>query len=142
MKRFVIDTNCLLQILPKRSPYNYIWRDYLEGKFILCVTTEILNEYEEILANNASAIVADNIVSLIVAKNNTVFVTPYYCFGLITADVDDNKFVDCAICAGASFIVTEDRHFDVLLSIDYPKVNIINLEQYHTVMRDTSKYLE
>ncbi len=73
MKRFVIDTNSLLQIIPGRSRYHHIWRDYLEGKFELCITTEILAEYEEILTSNASPIVADNIVSLIVTRENTVF---------------------------------------------------------------------
>ena len=38
-------------------------------------------------------------------------------FGLITADADDNKFVDCAIIAGAKYIVTEDRRFNVLKEI-------------------------
>ncbi len=130
MQRFVIDTNSLLQILPKKSPYRYIWEDYLAGKFILCVSTEILAEYEEILSQNITPTVAENVVSLIVGRRNTVFVTPYFRFGLIQIDVDDNKFVDCAICGKASFIVTEDHHFDILAHIDYPKVKVISLDQY------------
>lgn len=43
--------------------------------------------------------------------------------------MDDNKFVDCAIAANAQFIVTEDHHYDVLKTIDFPKVNIIKLDE-------------
>ena len=46
-------------------------------------------------------------------------------FNLITADLDDNKFVDCAISANAHYIVTNDHHYDVLKSINFPNVNVI-----------------
>ncbi|MBO7618048.1 MAG: PIN domain-containing protein, partial [Bacteroidales bacterium] len=50
MRYVVLDTNCLVQILPSRSLYHKIWTDFLEGKFCLCVSNEILMEYEEILS--------------------------------------------------------------------------------------------
>lgn len=50
-----------------------------------------------------------------------------YHFNLITADPDDNKFVDCAIQANARYIVTNDHHYDVLRQIDFPKVGVIKL---------------
>lgn len=70
--------------------------------------------------------------ALDVILNNpyTVFVTPSYHFRLIETDPDDNKFVDCAIAARAKFIVTEDHHFDVLRTIDFPKVEIIGLDEF------------
>ena len=49
---------------------------------------------------------------------------------LITVDPDDNKFVDCAISANAHYIVTNDHHYDVLKDIDFPKVNIVNIQQF------------
>lgn len=42
------------------------------------------------------------------------FGTVYFDFNLIQADPDDNKFVDCAITAGARYVVTEDHHYDVI----------------------------
>ena len=48
-------------------------------------------------------------------------------FELLLTDVDDNKFVDCAIAANAEFIVTNDKHFNPLKTIPWPKVEIINL---------------
>ena len=59
----------------------------------------------------------------------TVFITPYYHFNLITVDFDDNKFVDCAVAGNAKFIVTEDHHYDILQKIDFPKVEIIKLDE-------------
>ena len=51
MERLVVlDTNCLLQSISRRSRYYKIWRDFIDGRYVLCVTTEILEEYEEILS--------------------------------------------------------------------------------------------
>ena len=41
MRHIVLDTNCLLQSLPSKSPYHQIWNDILHGKISLCVNTEI-----------------------------------------------------------------------------------------------------
>ena len=62
MRRVVLDTNCLLQALPSRSPYHKIWTGILAGRIRLCVNTEILNEYEEILAQKTTAEIAHNVV--------------------------------------------------------------------------------
>lgn len=43
---------------------------------------------------------------------------------------DDNKFVDCAIIANAKYIVTQDHHFDVLKNIDFPKVDVVNIQTF------------
>ena len=47
---------------------------------------------------------------------------------MIEADADDNKFVDCAIAANAKYVVTDDNHFDILKRIDFPKVDIISID--------------
>ena len=52
MNPVVIDTNCLLQIIARKSPYRPIWDAFLVGRFDLCVTNEILNEYQEILGQH------------------------------------------------------------------------------------------
>jgi len=48
--KIVFDTNCLVRVLPKKSPYRCLWERFLRGEFDLCYTTEILQEYEEILS--------------------------------------------------------------------------------------------
>ena len=48
----------------------------------------------------------------------------------ITADPDDNKFVDCAVSANAKYIISNDRHFKALDDIDFPKVNILTIHEF------------
>ena len=55
---------------------------------------------------------------------------PHFRFGLIEQDPDDNKFVDCAIVAGAEYIVSEDAHFRVLETIPFPSVSVKRLEEF------------
>ena len=62
-------------------------------------------------------------------------ITPYYHFQLIEADPDDNKFVDCAIAAGARYIVTNDRHYNVLKEISFPHVDVITLADFSELMK-------
>jgi predicted nucleic acid-binding protein len=70
------------------------------------------------------------IIQVILNSENVVFVHPTFRFNLITVDPDDNKFVDCAIVANADYIVSQDTHFDVLRKIDFPKVNVIRIEEF------------
>jgi predicted nucleic acid-binding protein len=49
---------------------------------------------------------------------------------LISVDYDDNKFVDCAISAGAKCIVSNDKHFKILKEIDFPKLEVITDDEF------------
>lgn len=129
MAQQVLDTNSLIQCISRRSRYHEIWNSLLDGRNYLCVTTEILEEYAEILGRKTNENFAMLALSVIVNNPYTLFITPYYHFELIKSDMDDNKFVDCAIAANAQFIVTEDHHYDILRTIDFPKVNIIKLDE-------------
>lgn len=128
MKRLVVlDTNCLVQFLPAKSPYHKIWEDFLQGKFMLCVSNEILNEYEEIIERYSSATVARNII---VHSPYTLYKEAFSKFNLIESDADDNKFVDCAITANAEYIVSEDAHFRILATFPFPKIKVIGLDEF------------
>ena len=47
----------------------------------------------------------------------------------------DDKFVDCAITAGADYIVTEDSHFDHLKNIPFPRLNILTLDEFNETLK-------
>ena len=130
MRRIVLDTNCLLQALPSRSPYHKIWTEVLAGRICLCVNTEILNEYEEILSQKTTREIARNVVEAIARLHTTVYQDAYFHFGLIDADPDDNKFVDCAVITNAEYIVTNDTHFNVLKQIDWPRLTVITIKEF------------
>lgn len=128
MARLVIDTNCLLQCISRRSRYHDLWLSLLDGRNELCVTTEILAEYAEIIGRKSSPKFAELALDVITNNPYTLFITPYFHFNLIVADPDDDKFVDCAVASNAKFIVTEDSHYDVLRDLDFPRVEIIKLD--------------
>ena len=130
MRYVVLDTNCLLACISTRSQFHSVWTSFLNEEFRLCISNEILCEYEEIIARKTSSAFSEMIIQIILNSENVVFVNPYFRFGLITADVDDNKFVDCAIIANADYIVSQDAHFNVLKTIDFPKVNVIRIEEF------------
>ena len=130
MIKVVLDTNCLLMSIPKISPYRRIWEDFLGGEIVLCVTNEIIEEYLEILSQKTTPIIASNIVSILLSQKNVEFVTPYYKLHLIQADEDDNKFVDCAFVSGASCIVSNDAHFNILKEINFPKIFVLRIKEF------------
>ena len=129
MARLVVDTNSLIQCISRRSRYHDLWLSFLDGRNVMCVSTEILSEYAEILERYTSPEFAEAALGVITNNPYTLFVTPYYHFHLIAADPDDDKFVDCAVACNAKFVVTDDNHFDVLKRVDFPKLNIIDLDE-------------
>ena len=107
-----------------------MWQSFVDGKNKLCVSNEILEEYIEILQRLTDNETAEYVVKTILNSPFVELITPFYHFNLITVDPDDNKFVDCAISATENYIVTNDHHYDVLKDIDFPKVNVVNIQQF------------
>ena len=133
--RVVLDTNALLQILGTRSPYHFLFRAFLDGAFNLCVSTEILLEYEEILRQQASRTAADLFLKVLAYSPNVIHGTPYFQFHLVTRDPDDNKFTDCAIVTQADCLVTDDSHFREAADCPFPHVNIMGLDAFADLIR-------
>ena len=116
MNPVVIDTNCLLQIIARKSPYRPIWDAFLKGRYELCVSNEILDEYQEILGQQITPTIAENIVLLILNQENVRLVDPHFRMGLITADPD--------------YLVSEDSHFNVLRKTPFPLLNLVTLDEF------------
>lgn len=128
--KIVLDTNVLLISLPTKSKYRPIF-DYLtNGKFKLAISNEIISEYMEIIEQKINEIIANNVIELLLSLENVLKVEVYYKWGLIEKDYDDNKFVDCAISSEAKYIVTNDKHFNILRDVQFPKVNIISIDDF------------
>ena len=96
----------------------------------MCVSTDILEEYAEIITEKMSVQVADNVIHLLLESANVELVNPYFNLCLIEADHDDNKFVDCAFASNAMYIVSDDSHFEVLKHIDFPKLMVLKLKEF------------
>lgn len=133
--KIVLDTNVLLVSLGKKSEFRVIFESFLQEDIILCVTTDILIEYEEIIADHLGSVIASNVLQLIENAPNVKWITKYFKWNLVTADPDDNKFVDCAIASDAKFLVSDDKHFMVLKKIPFPKVDLLKAEEFVEFIR-------
>ena len=133
--KVVLDTNCLLQAVPDRSDFNCILSALQQRRYTLCCSNEIFMEYEELLARFYSRQITGYILNFLFYSPNTLMITPYFQWNLISSDPDDNKFVDCALNAGADYIVTNDQHFNILKSINFPSIKVINLKTFKNILK-------
>lgn len=100
--KIVLDTNVLLVCISDRSRLHWLFHAPLSQQFTLCVTTDILTEYAEIIGLHMGSIASESVLGIIENLPGTELITTYYRFNLL-ADEDDNKFVDCAIASNADF---------------------------------------
>ena len=129
-RRIVLDTNCLIASLSRHGQYYSVWTALQKGEYVLCVSTEILEEYAEIIAAKTSIKVAENVIHLLLESEFVELVNPFFRLRLIEADHDDDKFVDCAFAANAMFIVSNDKHYDVLKDVKFPKIVVLKLKEF------------
>ena len=138
MQKIVLDTNSLLQIMGARSKYHFLFGKFLVNEYTLCVSTEILFEYEEILRRKASPVAADLFMKVIARSRNVERKDPYFHLLLVKQDFDDNKFVDCAFVCQADFIVTDDGHFQDVIDSKFPTFRVMGLDEFAERMTDDS----
>ena len=111
INRIILDTNCLLVSVPKRSPFRWIYDKILSDELELVISTEILLEYEEQLAQFYSPEYAETIIKVLINLPNVIKINPIsFNWLLITQDPDDDKFVDAYVASNADIIITNDRH--------------------------------
>lgn len=124
----VLDSNVLLQVAFTRKPLRIVWDKLLAGDYVLCVTEDILFEYQEkVIDCFHNEMLATFLLNTLLNCPFVKRVEAYFRYNYIKADPDDNKFVDCALACNATYIVTEDTHFDELKDIEFPKVDVVNL---------------
>ena len=83
MLRVVLDTNVLLVAIPLGSRLRWIYDAFLAEKFMLCVTTEILAEYAEIIGQRSNALIGEDVLSALVVLPQVALITPHYRFNLL-----------------------------------------------------------
>ena len=128
--QIVVDTNVFINAIGKISPYRWIFDKIISGEFTLCMSNEIFYEYREVLEEQVTPEIADNIANFLVTIPSVKFIQPYINWNLISADEDDNKFADCAINSGAECIITYDAHFNILKRIPFPSVKVFTPEEF------------
>lgn len=128
--KVVLDTNVLLIAVSRKSRFHKIFSSLVDGEYTICITDDILFEYEEILKKYLDGVVAESIMEIFENAQNVIWINKYFKWNLITEDPDANKFVDCAIACGAQFLVSNDKHFNILKKIKFPKVDVVKAEDF------------
>ncbi|MDP2302075.1 MAG: putative toxin-antitoxin system toxin component, PIN family [Ignavibacteria bacterium] len=128
--KVVLDTNVLLVSISSKSKYHLIFDKLVDDEYDLFITNEILMEYEEVISLKYNSSVARDVIKSLLILPNVYKTSIYYNWNLITDDTDDNKFVDCAINSNSHLLVTNDKHFQVLKNIDFPKIVVINIDDF------------
>lgn len=132
--KVVIDTNCLIPSISRHNPEFWLYTAFRDNAFVWVVSNEILMEYEEQLSEFYSPKTANLVISILLTASNVIRAEPYYRWGLIAQDPDDNKFSDLAIAVNATYLISNDRHFQVLKQIPFPLVNVVRLEAFQEIM--------
>ncbi|MFM9952102.1 MAG: putative toxin-antitoxin system toxin component, PIN family [Saprospiraceae bacterium] len=136
MLRVVLDTNIILASISPYSPFRLVLDKFEQGAFILCLTTDILLEYEEKLSEKFNRNVAELAVGGMLLKTNVQFTEVFFKWQLIYPDMDDNKFADCAIASNVHYLVTNDRDFNRLKTIAFPALTVVNMEQFLKILQE------
>jgi uncharacterized protein len=110
------------------------------GELEIGITTDIFEEYLEVIGDFYSSDLANNVCEMLANKPNVKLISPYYFWNLIEIDPDDNKYVDCAIACNADFIITHDGHFKILDKINFPKVQRITIEAFKEYLISINRF--
>ena len=130
----VIDSNCLSASIGKGSQHRWLFDALRNREFEFGISTDIIAEYEEHLETYYSLNLARNVTEGLLNSQNVILVAPSFFWHLIEADHDDDKFVDCAVACQADYLITFDRHFEVLKKIEFPKVNPVTPDEFYGIL--------
>ncbi len=100
----VVDTNAVLGAFTEGHAHRPLLAAWLDGRLTWAVSTEILLEYEEILARCSGApraAIALRLIDTMADAGLCRRVAPHFHWHLLAADPDDDEFADCAIAAEA-----------------------------------------
>ena len=82
--KVVLDTNVLTVAIARRSQFYPIWQGLRNGRFELLVTTDMLEEYEEIIGRDLSLELANAVLETLESLPNISYIQKYYYWNLIT----------------------------------------------------------
>ena len=133
--KVVIDTNCLLSSIGKKSPYWNVFDAFIENKFTISVNNEIILEYEEVFERFWGTEITNNLLGLFESSDNFEQIIVNYNWELLSKDKDDNKFVDTYVAANADILVSNDSSIADLRNNSFPPLNVLKLEEFSYLLR-------
>jgi len=129
--KVVIDTNVFISsfLSPKGQPRKLIdlWKT---GSLTLCLCSEILSEYVDVLLRfglEGEPELAE-LLTLFRKQINIAFVVIEGDLQAVKEDPDDDKFIECAVSANATHIISGDKH--LLKLKQYQNINIVSAAEF------------
>jgi len=121
MKKIILDTNVIVSAAIAQGYSRKIVKSILveEELFEICITSDILKEYEKVSTYNRIQKkypeFKHNVLKIIAALNDlSIKYLSQKKFEIIKKDVTDNKFLDLAYEAKADYLTTGNRnHFSI-----------------------------
>ena len=132
--KVVLDTNVILRAISSKSEYAILIDELYLQTYSIVVSTEVLLEYEETVTQFFGKNTAKDFLDFLVMLPNVEKVDAYFQLNIIQADPDDNKFVDCAFIGNVHYIVTDDKHFNILKKIAFPTIPVITAEVFKGII--------
>ena len=126
--KIVVDTNVLISGVFFGGFPRKILTSIVNKKITACATTEIINEYEEIIKEmieRKQGHINKMILSPLI--NNMEIINPVSSIKLCR-DPDDNKFLECAKDSHAIYIVSGDK--DLLVIEKYENIQIVTAKDF------------
>jgi putative PIN family toxin of toxin-antitoxin system len=132
--KVVIDTNCLIASINRNRPEFWLYNSFINEDFEWLISNEILMEYLEVISSIYSFETAKIVGEILVSADNTIMKEPFYKWQLIQDDPDDNKFADLAIAGNVDYLVSNDKHFNILKTSEFPTVKVVTLNEFQFIM--------
>jgi uncharacterized protein len=131
----VLDTNVLYNAFFEGSSNYWIWEALRKGDLTIAVTSDILDEYEEILERSYGSDFSQSVLDALTTLENIQYIKKYFFWRAIPQDPDDEKFFDCAIAANALYLVTDDGHFNHLKKGKlFPPIKVVTARQFYEII--------
>ncbi len=112
MLRAVVDTNVVFEGLTHHGASGQVMDAWLEHRFIPCVSTALVLEYEEVLRSKLGTrkrALALNALPALLDRAEYVPITLRV--RPISRDADDDMVIECAFSARASIVTSNRRDF-------------------------------
>lgn len=125
MIRVVLDTNILISAILFGGKPRQILERAIRGEVMIFVSESILEELKGVLERPKFGFSPERVHFLITEIMGIAgFVYPTRRIRVIQEDPEDNRILECAVEAGANYIITGDSH---LLKLgNYQNVEILN----------------
>jgi len=110
MIKIVLDTNVFISALFWRGTPYQIFKRILEGAFLNFTSPQILEELKRRLLDKFKLPSEKVKEFLEIIVFNSQIVSPKKKLNIVKKDPSDNKIIECALEAKASFIISGDEH--------------------------------